>query len=148
MEEYIIQHNGSEPYIVHIYPSTIEVYRQKYINEYENGYSILDKKMIDTTYHGVFIGDNLLQDPHAAPPGTYPGNTILVHLMGQHYLFIGHEIYSCIIPNDSIQEYYSPVGNNAVPYPYALGERYAYLLLDDTYIPLEMFDITKDVYTQ
>ena len=148
MERYVIRNNGSEPFIAHVYPPTIEVYRQKRVAEYENQYDILDKKIIDTTYHEIFIGDNQLPDTRAAANGTYPGNSILVHVTGHHYLFIGHEIYSFVTPDDVIQEYYSPVGNNAVPYPYAIGKHRTYFMLDRVSVPNELLDPDKDGYGQ
>lgn len=151
MERYIIRNNGSEPFIAHVYPPTIEVYRQKRVTEYENTYDILDKKIIDTTYHEIFIGDNQLSDTCYAANGLYPGNSILVHVKhvtGHHYLFIGQEIYSFITPDDVIQEYYSPVGNNAVPYPYAIGKHRTYFMLDRVSVPNELLDPDKDGYAQ
>ena len=148
MERYVILNNGSEPFIAHIYPSIIKVYRQKRVTEYENQYDILDKKIIDTTYLEIFIGDNQLPDTSAAPKGLYPGNSILVHVTGHHYLFIGHEIYSFTLADDVIQEYYSPVGNNAVPYPYAIGKHRTYFMLDKVSVPNELLDLDKDGYAQ
>ena len=148
MERYVIRNNGSESFIVHVYPPTIEVYRQKRVTEYENHYDILDKKIIDTTYLEIFIGDNQLPDTSAAPKGLYPGNSILVHVTGHQYLFIGHEIYSFTLADDVIQEYYSPVGNNAVPYPYAIGKHRTYFMLDSVSVPNELLDPDKDGYAQ
>jgi hypothetical protein len=148
MERYVIRNNGSESFIAHVYPPTIEVYRQKRVTEYENHYDILDKKIIDTTYLEIFIGDNQLPDTSAAPKGLYPGNSILVHVTGHQYLFIGHEIYSFTLADDVIQEYYSPVGNNAVPYPYAIGKHRTYFMLDSVSVPNELLDLDKDGYAQ
>lgn len=148
MEQYVIRNNGSEPFIAHVYPPTIEVYRQKRVTEYENQYDILDKKIIDTTYREVFIGDNQLPDTRAAPNGLYPGNSILVHVIGHHYLFIGDEIYSFALPDDTILEYFSPVGNGAVPYPYAIGKHCTYFMLDRVSVPNELLDLDKDAYAQ
>ena len=148
MEQYIIRNNGSEPFVAHVYPSTIEVYRQKRVSEYENAYDILDKKIVDTTYLEVFIGDNQLLDTRSAPQGLYPGNTLLVHVTGHRYLFIGHEIYSFALPDDIIQEYYSPVGNCAVPYPYAIGQNRTYFMLDKVSVLNELLDREEDAYAQ
>ena len=148
MERYVIRNNGSEPFIAHVYPPTIEVYRQKRVTEYENHYDIPDKKIIDTTYHEIFIGDNQLHNTSAALNGLYPGNSILVHVTGHHYLFIGHEIYSFVLPDDVIQEYYSPVGNGAVPYPYAIGKYRTYFMLERVSVPNVLLDPDKDGYAQ
>jgi hypothetical protein len=148
MEHYIIRNNGSEPFIAQVYPSIIEVYRQKCVIEYENQYDILDKKIIDTAYQEIFIGDNQLPDTRAAHKGLYPGNSILVHVTGHRYLFVGHEIYSFSLPDDIIQKYYSPVGNNVSPYPYAIGKHRTYFMLDRVSVPNELLDPDKDGYAQ
>lgn len=148
MQQYIVQDNGNEPFIVYVYPSTIEVYRHRRINEYQNVYYILDKKIVDTTYLEIFIGDNELSHTNYAPYGVYPGNSILVHVIGHRYLFIGHEVFSFTIPDDIIQEYYSPVGDNMVPYPYAIGQTRTYFMLDRISISNDVLDLEKDGYSQ
>lgn len=145
---YEIIDNGGTPFLVFDYGGHVDVYNQVY-NAESNQYEI-HGKIMDSKYNKIFVGDNELNAPdYDLKKGTGRGNTILLQVDKNNYIYIGDGIRSFTTKEgDVIQKYYSPVGNNAVPYPYALGERYAYLLLDDTYIPLEMFDITKDVYTQ
>ena len=66
------------------------------------------------------------------------GNTILLQLDHHHYVFIGSRIYE-FKTKDSIVKYYSPMGNNQVPYPVAIGEKNVYFMLDQTYVPLSYF---------
>ena len=81
--------------------------------------------------------------------GSGRGNTILLQTGKDKYTYIGDGIRSFTTKDgDVIQKYYSPVGNSAVPYPYAVGQKYVYLMLDNEYEPVEEFDLTKDVYTQ
>lgn len=58
----------------------------------------------------------------------FKGNSILVQISRQKYLFIESTIYS-FQTSDPIQEFYSPVGNNDVPYPVAIGTKFVYLML-------------------
>ena len=69
------------------------------------------------------------------------GNSILVHLKDNLYAFIGEEIYEFTIPKDDcIMAFFSPVGNNGVPYPTAHGLKNVYFLLDHKYISNEEID--------
>ena len=57
------------------------------------------------------------------------GNSLLVSLGDKKYLHIGSVIYS-FVTDDEITEYYSPVGNSSVSYPYAVSKKHIYLLTD------------------
>jgi hypothetical protein len=149
-KSYKILDNGSEPFIANVYPTNVEVYKQKYtlINNNIEKY-IVDKKIINIPYTDIFIGDNTLKDPSYAPKGMWPGNSLLIKIKNDNYIHVGREIYSFeTIDKENIKEYYSPVGNSVVPYPYAIGENYTYLMLDRVAIPNKLFDFKKDIYGQ
>jgi hypothetical protein len=61
------------------------------------------------------------------------GNTILLHLKNKEYVFIGPEIYS-FRSESQIVKYESPVGNNDVPYPYAVNADNDIFLLSENVI--------------
>ena len=145
---YEIIDNGATPFVVFDYGGKVEVYNQHY-DEESNEY-IMQGKIMDAKYIKIFIGDNDLNDPsYDLEKGSGRGNTILLQTSKRAYTYIGDGIRSFSTKDeDVIQNYYSPVGNNAVPYPYAIGNKYVYLMLDNTYEPVEDFDLTKDVYTQ
>jgi hypothetical protein len=49
---------------------------------------------------------------------------------------------------DVIDKYYSPVGNSDVPYPYAVGQKNSYFLIEKQYVENKNLDLKKDgVYT-
>lgn len=64
------------------------------------------------------------------------GNSILVQLARNKYIFIGWEIYE-FTTEDEIIDYISPVGNNDVPYPVAYGTKNVYFMLDKVFIKNE-----------
>lgn len=142
---YTIIDNGSEPFVVDVYPSHIEVFRQQFINSsYQR-----DKKVLDQEYQNIFIGDNNLKDSASAPKGKYKGNSILLYIRPGHYLYIGNEIYSFETKDDEmISAYFSPVGNSDVPYPYGVGEHHTYFMLDKEMVPNDHLDVKKDGYAQ
>lgn len=79
--------------------------------------------------------------------GKPDGNSILIKLSVHRYIYIGYIIYSFSIP-DEIISYKSPIGNNDVPYPYAIGTRYTYLMIEDIFLPNQMIGTNSpyDVY--
>jgi hypothetical protein len=145
---YEIIDNGATPFVVFDYGGKVEVYNQHY-DEESNEY-IMQGKIMDAKYIKIYIGDNELNDPsYDLEKGSGRGNTILLQTSKHAYTYIGDGIRSFSTKDeDVIQNYYSPVGNNAVPYPYAIGNKYVYLMLDNTYELVEDFDLTKDIYTQ
>ena len=62
---------------------------------------------------------------------NFDGNSILLKLKNgdNRYVFVGDTIYEFESPEQIIQ-FYSSVGRNAVPYPVAVGKKYAYFMLD------------------
>ena len=145
---YEIVDNGAIPFVVFDYGSHVDVYNQHYdkeTNEYE-----MQGKIMDSKYIKIFVGDNELNEPdYDLKKGIGRGNTVLLQTGKDEYTYIGDGIRSFKTKDgDVIEKYYSPVGNNAVPYPYAVGQKYVYLMLDNEYEPVEDFDLTKDVYTQ
>jgi hypothetical protein len=149
VKTYTMLDNGAEPFVADVSPSHVEIYRQIYkeddgIESYKR-----DKKVVDTPYKKIFIGDNDLKDPIPEPKGNYPGNSILICVGPGKYIYSGHEIYSLETKDgEEIKKYYSPVGNSAVPYPYAIGENYTYFMLDKETVPNELLDLKEDAYGQ
>lgn len=145
---YEIIDNGGIPFLVFDYGGNADIYNQHY-DEETNHYRI-QGKILETKYSRIFVGDNELNDPdYDLEKGSGKGNTILLQTGKDKYTYIGDGIRSFTTKDgDVIQKYYSPVGNSAVPYPYAVGKKYVYLMLDNEYEPVEYFDLTKDIYTQ
>ena len=67
------------------------------------------------------------------------GNSILVHVSGQTYSYIGSEIYSFDSP-DPVALYYSNMGNNSVPYPVAVTQRAVIFMLDRVVVPRDQIE--------
>ena len=143
MKTYMILDNGSNTFSADVSPSHVAIYLLE-----ENGAG--GKKVVDTAHTRVFVGDNDLRiGQGAAPKGMYPGNSLLIQVRPGNYIFAGQEIYSfSTVDGEEIQAYYSPVGNSAVPYPYAVGEHHTYFMLEKEYVPNELLDLTKDAYGQ
>ena len=106
-------------------------------------------KVLTTPYERIFVGDNLLKDPHYEEAGWAKGNSLLLQISDKRYVYVGDCVFSFEpVDGDVIMKYYSPVGNNDVPYPYAVGKKYIYFMWDKSYYPVEFFDLKKDATTQ
>lgn len=72
----------------------------------------------------------------------FKGNSFLLQIKPYRYVVIRTTIFEFTIPNkDIIKDYYSPVGNNDVSYPIAIGKINLYFIAEKQYIPLK--DIPK-----
>lgn len=122
---YFIHDNGGRPFQVSVAKGNVSIYEQP---NWRDGDTQDFTKLIKTYTHvkKVFIGkDNVLGK-------KFDGNSILVHLSGDRYLYIGSWIYEFSTKHDRIVDYFSQVGNSDVPYPVALGEKSVYFMLEPT----------------
>jgi len=77
------------------------------------------------------------------------GNSVLIQISENTYVFIGTSIYE-FTSRDRILEYYSWLTHNDVAYPIALGQQYVYNLLDRKFLGREHFIVRNwpDAYTE
>lgn len=69
------------------------------------------------------------------------GNSILICVKKFNYVYIGHSIKKFTTYQDVIRKYWSPIGNNDVPYPIALGDKYVYnIVYPIGYISKELYN--------
>jgi len=117
--------NGGRPYRVIIDGSNVSIYNGTQKEDYTYDY---DKLIRSVKAKKVYLGGKKKE----------LGNSILLHLSGNKYMYIGHEIYEFQML-DSVDSYFSLVGNSDVPYPVLLGTEYAYFMLDHCYVPRALF---------
>ena len=97
-----------------------------------------------SNYEDIFIGDDaycysgkkryMKKEPFAL------GNSILIKLSKHKYISIGWKVEE-FKTEDEIVKYVSPIGNSDVPYPYAIGTKYTYLMIENIYIENEFLKI-------
>lgn len=158
-EVYEIRDNGSTPYIVYVNPkrTTVSIFRipkKGYVKNSDwshNGpenygyFTELVKKYKNVRYvmPGVDKTENMT------------GNSVLIRLKGNTYVYIGDCIYS-FKSSQVIMDYFSNVGNSCVPYPVAVSKSYVYFMLDKVYVNKTEFpnvdfsneQDVSDIYTQ
>jgi len=143
---YEINDNAACPFVVFDYGAgRASIYNNRF-NEMTNR-GELKGKLMDVMYEKLFLGDNGTNDPYWR--AFEKGNTILMQTGKGKYLFVGKGILSFSAKNgDTIRRFYSPMGGNYDSFPYAVGDKYVYLLNEKKYAPISEFDMTKDVMRQ
>ncbi len=91
-----------------------------------------DESVYKTSYREIFVGNH---EEKGDKSNWGLGNSILVNKNNTQYIYIGHMFE----PGDHIKEYYSPIGNSDVPYPYAIGNKNVYFMIEDKYVSLSGF---------
>jgi hypothetical protein len=79
------------------------------------------------------------------PAWWHGGNSVLLRVARSKYVCVGWDIFS-FTATDGISTFVSPMGNNAVPYPYAIGSNNTYLTADKAFIPNEWVPEGADPY--
>ena len=136
---YFTHDNGGRPFMVVVNGNNIDIYTYPKDFSFERNLEKKDYINLVKSYQNVkeiFIGKSIKGDDMYA---SYPynpkeaakeglGNSILVNLSGNKYVFIGESVYE-FNTIDNIKKFYSMIGNNDVPYPVALGEKNIYFLI-------------------
>lgn len=140
MPTYYAHDNGGRPFKVSIDEKKVEVYKKGPGDDEEDTiYSKLIKSFTAKEIHiGKSSGKTKCCDHTARQANQFNGNSILLHTSDKEYVYIGHEIIKFQILDEFVA-YYSPVGNNDVPYPLVLGDTYVYFILDHLYVKRDLF---------
>jgi hypothetical protein len=141
VKSYHIHDNGGRPFRVEIDGMKVSVTKTREEEE--------EKHLFDFTADQIFLGK---KSPKGGYDGLKPseaeGNSILL-LVGSKYIYIGSEIYQFEpVKGDTIEKYYSDIGNSDVAYPYAVGKTYIYIMLDKVAVENSFFDVKKPIYEQ
>ncbi len=136
-QEYMVHDNGGRPFKVVVSTNgSTSVAISKYISrdnyrfiaEYPHVLEVMVGKNPQPKIDIVERTLNLIFD----------GNTIILKIGANRYVFIGQDVYEFSLANgDIIEEYYSPVVNSDVPYPVIRGRDYGYFMLDKKMIRME-----------
>jgi len=146
-KSYKILDNGGFSFAVEVDATTAKVYKLDYIDSLQE--FVFDKELLSFSYKTIFVGDNALGDKQYAPKGMWKGNSLLFETKGGTYVYVGSEIFQFQTKDkETIVSYLSPVGNSAVPYPYAIGTTHTYFMLEKVWMPNSALNLKKDGYSQ
>ncbi len=154
---YITQFNGCENYRVVIENNSVDVYDNTIVSSSCSWESCDENDEIDFTKESscesehpetlikrydvkqFFVGKSYktaMTSHYSTYNSDYDGNSILLHIKDDEYVFINNEIKT-FHSHGKILNFYAPVGNNDVPYPYAIDEyNNIYLLAENVMIPM------------
>jgi hypothetical protein len=135
---YEINDNAACPFVVFDYGGgRASIYNSRF-NELTNR-GELKGKLMDVKYQQLFLGEK--NEPYWR--AFERGNNILMQTAKGKYLFVGKGILSFSAKNgDTIRRFYSPMGGNYDSFPYAMGDKYVYLLNEKKCAPISEFDMT------
>jgi hypothetical protein len=138
--EYLIHDNGGRPFnaVINFDKKTIKVYKfdadevDDNTEDEEIKYNVL---VYETDFINLFVGKtNEFYDEEYEEYYQFRGNSILVQTEELKYTFIGLSIYS-FTSLETIEKYFSPIGNSDVPYPYAIDiNQNIYLMIENIII--------------
>lgn len=152
VKSYTTHDNGGHAFLVNIMKNEdVEIFKQDSENYYvlDSDYAandddnswIFNKFVKKYQPIQTFIGKSLKNEMTLFSGGhgsQLDGNSILLQIGINKYAHIGERIYD-FKTNEPILEYYSPVGNSDVPYPYGISQNFFYDFLDKIYISLDKF---------
>jgi hypothetical protein len=135
MKHYYIHDNGGTPFRVSVDKTNLKIFKGNF--EEDAGWDYDDKgkeifSMKTSSYKKLFVGRDNVEN--------FNGNSLLIHVKENKYIFVGMYIYEFSTPDDEIISYFSPVGNNDVPYPFAIGRQNTYLMIEDVYLPNKLLE--------
>lgn len=159
-KHYDIHDNGGRPFRVFVSDDgaskKVAIYKDANTGtlKEEVDYSKLIKELtVKEVYVGKSRGNAAGADHRPEDANFFKGNSMLLHVSGNKYVHIGSSIYEFQM-DDKVEQYFSMVGRNDVPYPVLLGTENVYFMLegDHCYLPRDMLPaLTKtqweDAYT-
>jgi len=138
-DSYMIHDNGNQPFKVQLSGPTVTVFKAKPMGG-DLAWATYDQQILKVKAAAVYIGE-CPDDPAmriSLCSKFDKGNSILLHLAGDRYMFIGSTIYEFTM-EDTVTAYYSAIGPNDVPYPVLVGSENVYFMLDKKYVPRSVF---------
>ena len=157
-KHYFTLDNGGRPFCVYIIGKKVIVYKETKNSDYivkgrdkDNEFMwrwfhyldlpeniIYTEKIKTFTTKKIYIGKSPKNEMTKYSGGygkKWDGNTILLELTGNKYVYLGETVTEFTLQKgDKVEEYWSPVGNSAVPYSFILGEKNVYFMWDMMYI--------------
>jgi hypothetical protein len=132
-KSYETHDNGARPFLVQDHGGSVTVTKQVWNADKRQHEP--EKELLKTPYEKIFVGSQ--------------GSSILLKQSKNKYMYIGDAVKTFEpIKDDVLLDYQSPIGNSDVPYPYAVGEKYTYLMIENVYIDNAALNKKEDPYKQ
>ena len=138
-KHYDTHDNGGRPYRVYVDGSKVCIYS---LLEDSQEDKLIKSLTVKEVHIGKSTGHANGTDHRPSEAKQFLGNSVLLHVSGKKYMFIGHKIYEFDM-EDAVDSYFSKIGRNDVPYPVIVGTEMVYFMLDHTYVPRSAFGVLK-----
>ena len=131
LKTYYTTDNGAQPFKVVIDNKQVYVYKFQKYNQDTDTFLYSEKPIQHYIVKKVFIGKSNLSSDNYYPGSQYDGNSILLQITKNKYVFIGDRIFS-FTSKSEIKKFVSPMGNSMNSYPFAIdiNGRYYFLSTD------------------
>jgi len=144
---YNIHDNGNVSYMVEDRPKEKRAIVYNTIGDDDTGTYTIGPQIHDIKYMTIWLGDSASSKFY----GDFEqGNTILLQTEANKYVAICRQnIFSFSLEaGEAVSKFVAPIGGNDVPYPYLVGTKNVYLLLELVKIPVELMDMNAEPYIQ
>ena len=137
---YFTHDNGGRPFYVKIRNGKLCVYKVRY----EDDHSIYDNCVYNiSSYEKVWIGENSGKYANKFE-GAEKGNSLLVRIHGNKYVYIGDHIFEFTAP-EPLHMFHGIIGNSDVVYAFAVSKKNYYLFAEHKILPISIVG-NKDPY--
>lgn len=124
-KQYETHFNGNRPFTVIINENCATIYMNN--SDSDSNLETKLENVGEYMFSNIWYGKN---DRWNKAENWENGNSILLQVAST-YIFIGDKMMSFSLKEgDEVIDYYSPVGNCDVPYPYIVGRYYTYFMND------------------
>ena len=152
MPTYKIHDNGGTPFTVAVDKTAKTAVVTSWGYDFDTEKRIKGPVVLTTGYEEIWIGRHSRryepEDYYEREPGQL-GNTILLRVKGNTYIWIGWKILQFTLPaNEIVVAYDSPIGNNDVPYPAVFTNRRVLLMIEEVSVPNDALNLKGDPYAQ
>lgn len=144
---YNIHDNGNVSYMVEDRSKEKRAIVYNTIGDDDTGTYTIGPQIHDIKYMNIWLGENV----ESKLFGDFEkGNTIVLQTAANKYVTICREsiISFSLEAGEAVSKFVAPIGSNDVPYPYLVGTKNVYLLLERVQIPVELVDMNEEPYSQ
>jgi len=144
---YNIHDNGNVSYMVEDRPKEKRAIVYNTIGDDDTGTFTIGPQIHDIKYKNIWLGENI----ESKLFGDFEkGNTIVLQTEANKYVTICREsiISFSLETGEAVSKFIAPIGNSDVPYPYLVGTKNVYLLLERVQLPIELIDMNEEPYSQ
>jgi hypothetical protein len=130
---YLMHYNGGRPFKVVVSPQRIDVFARPRGQSVDAEHSV--RVLTISKFQGYWWGKD-------TTGSGWHHSSLLIKENDFDYVFVGGEVYR-FSPEETIVDFFSPMGNSDVPYPVAYGDKRVYFMLEKRSLPMSLIDMSE-----